>query len=135
MVSVAPQVLLYALMSPAGSFTDFHIDFGGSSVWYHVAYGRKIFLLVPPTESNLAQYEAWASSELQARGLPTTISVHLMATCQRYSMSGITGSLQAHSVMLRQKFETIQESTVFASGTVYPDWSASCFYMTPTWPY
>ena len=24
------------LMGTAGSYTDFHIDFGGTSVWYHV---------------------------------------------------------------------------------------------------
>lgn len=59
------QVLLYALMSPAGSFTDFHIDFGGSSVWYHIIYGRKVFMMVPPTKANLEAYEQWASSELQ----------------------------------------------------------------------
>eukprot|EP00250_Pteridium_aquilinum_P015933 c22846_g1_i2 orf=290-1000(+) len=37
-----PKVQLYALMSVANCYTDFHIDFGGSSVWYHVlryAYG------------------------------------------------------------------------------------------------
>ena len=62
-------MLLYALMSPAGSFTDFHIDFGGSSVWYHVVYGRKVFLLVPPTPANLSMYEQWASSELQVGSL------------------------------------------------------------------
>lgn len=59
------QVLLYALMSPAGAYTDFHVDFGGSSVWYHVISGRKTFLLVPPTPPNLAAFEAWASSEKQ----------------------------------------------------------------------
>ena len=36
------QHLLYVLSSPAGSFTDFHVDFGGSSVWYHILAG------VPP---------------------------------------------------------------------------------------
>jgi hypothetical protein len=60
-------VLLYALMSPAGAYTDFHIDFGGSSVWYHVVSGRKTFLLVPPTPPNLAAFEAWSSSNKQAR--------------------------------------------------------------------
>jgi len=59
------QVLLYALMSPAGAYTDFHIDFGGSSVWYHLISGRKTFLLVPPTPPNLAGFESWASSEKQ----------------------------------------------------------------------
>ena len=30
------QVQLYALLSVSGCFMDFHVDFGGSSVWYHV---------------------------------------------------------------------------------------------------
>ena len=60
-------MLLYALMGPAGAYTDFHIDFGGSSVWYHVVAGRKSFLLVPPTPPNLAAFEAWSSSNKQAR--------------------------------------------------------------------
>lgn len=32
----------YCLMSVKGCFTDFHIDFGGTSVWYHVFKGRKV---------------------------------------------------------------------------------------------
>ena len=28
-----PKVSLYCLMSPAGAYTDFHVDFGGTSVW------------------------------------------------------------------------------------------------------
>jgi hypothetical protein len=63
----APEVLLYALMSPAGSYTDWHCDFGGSSVWYHLLSGRKAFLLAPPSAQNLAAFEAWASSAAQAR--------------------------------------------------------------------
>ena len=31
-----PRVTKYCLMSAKGSFTDFHIDFGGTSVWFHV---------------------------------------------------------------------------------------------------
>ena len=62
-----PEVLLYALMSPGGSFTDCHVDFGGSSVWYHLLSGTKVFLLAPPTEGNLAAFQAWASSPAQAR--------------------------------------------------------------------
>lgn len=29
-------------MSVKGCYTDFHIDFGGTSVWYHVFKGRKV---------------------------------------------------------------------------------------------
>lgn len=32
----------YCLMSVKGCFTDFHIDFGGTSVWYHILRGRKV---------------------------------------------------------------------------------------------
>lgn len=31
-----PEVHRYCLMGVKDSFTDFHIDFGGTSVWYHV---------------------------------------------------------------------------------------------------
>lgn len=39
-----PEVQKYCLMGVKDSFTDFHIDFGGTSVWYHVlrvSYGRQ----------------------------------------------------------------------------------------------
>ncbi|KAK9820097.1 hypothetical protein WJX72_006107 [[Myrmecia] bisecta] len=61
-----PEVLLYALMSPEGAFTDFHCDFGGSAVWYHVISGCKTFLMVPPTAANMLAFEEWASSAKQA---------------------------------------------------------------------
>jgi len=54
-----PGVQNYLLMAAAGSYTNFHIDFGGSSVWYNVVKGEKIFLLVPPTESNLKEFQKW----------------------------------------------------------------------------
>lgn len=31
-----PNVQKYCLMGVKDSYTDFHIDFGGTSVWYHV---------------------------------------------------------------------------------------------------
>ena len=31
-----PDVALFCLCGMGGSYTDFHIDFGGSSVWYHI---------------------------------------------------------------------------------------------------
>ena len=79
------QVLLYGLMSPAGCYTDFHVDFGGSSVWYHVISGRKTFLLVPPNPQNMRAFEEWSSSEKQVlvmlqhrQGL---VSMSAMAYC------------------------------------------------------
>lgn len=37
-----PFVQKYCLMGVKGSYTDFHIDFGGTSVWYHVLWVRHV---------------------------------------------------------------------------------------------
>ncbi|XP_063288723.1 histone lysine demethylase PHF8 isoform X2 [Pelobates fuscus] len=60
-----PNVQKYCLMGVKDSYTDFHIDFGGTSVWYHVLKGEKIFYLIHPTKSNLALFECWSSSSNQ----------------------------------------------------------------------
>ncbi|CAN0155146.1 unnamed protein product, partial [Discosporangium mesarthrocarpum] len=60
-------VQYYCLMSQGGSYTDFHLDFGGTSVWYHVLCGRKEFLLIPPTKKNLELYEEWITSPTQGQ--------------------------------------------------------------------
>ncbi|XP_062522565.1 lysine-specific demethylase 7A-like isoform X2 [Corticium candelabrum] len=56
---VKPVVQKYCLMSAKDSYTDFHIDFGGTSVWYHVLKGEKIFYLVCPSDRNLKAYCNW----------------------------------------------------------------------------
>ncbi|XP_026548781.1 lysine-specific demethylase 7A [Notechis scutatus] len=61
-----PFVQKYCLMGVQDSYTDFHIDFGGTSVWYHVLWGEKIFYLIKPTNDNLAIYESWSSSVTQS---------------------------------------------------------------------
>uniref|UniRef100_A0A8C4E108 Lysine-specific demethylase 2B n=1 Tax=Dicentrarchus labrax TaxID=13489 RepID=A0A8C4E108_DICLA len=61
-----PKVQRYCLMSVKGCYTDFHIDFGGTSVWYHVFKGQKVFWLVPPNTHNLALYEDWVLSGKQS---------------------------------------------------------------------
>jgi F-box/leucine-rich repeat protein 10/11 len=82
-------------MSVEGCYTDFHIDFGGSSVWYHILWGAKvrnqsltiapdishphiasrnapppsllqIFWLVEPTEANLKLFERWSKGSQDA---------------------------------------------------------------------
>lgn len=60
-----PSVQFYCLTSGAGSFTDFHVDFGGTSVWYHVLTGEKQFILIPPTKENLNTYEQWLCEKNQ----------------------------------------------------------------------
>ncbi|XP_068134359.1 lysine-specific demethylase 7A [Hyperolius riggenbachi] len=65
-VFTKPFVQKYCLMGVEDSYTDFHIDFGGTSVWYHVLWGEKIFYLIKPTDENLAKYESWSSSVTQS---------------------------------------------------------------------
>uniref|UniRef100_UPI0035901C94 lysine-specific demethylase 2B-like isoform X2 n=1 Tax=Myxine glutinosa TaxID=7769 RepID=UPI0035901C94 len=60
-----PKVQKYCLMSVKGCYTDFHIDFGGTSVWYHILRGGKVFWLVPPSPRNLEVYEGWVLSGKQ----------------------------------------------------------------------
>ncbi|GCC37625.1 hypothetical protein chiPu_0016130 [Chiloscyllium punctatum] len=61
-----PCVQKYCLMGMEDSYTDFHIDFGGTSVWYHVLWGEKLFYLIKPTDANLALYESWSGSVNQS---------------------------------------------------------------------
>ena len=35
-----PKVQKYVLMSVAECYTDFHVDMGGTSVWYHILKGE-----------------------------------------------------------------------------------------------
>ena len=60
-----PKVQFYCLMSVADCYTDFHIDFGGSSVYYHILRGKKTFFFIPPSEKHLKQYEEWCNSPAQ----------------------------------------------------------------------
>uniref|UniRef100_A0A674NBR0 Lysine-specific demethylase PHF2 n=1 Tax=Takifugu rubripes TaxID=31033 RepID=A0A674NBR0_TAKRU len=57
-----PKVTKYCLICVKDSYTDFHIECGGASVWYHVLKGEQIFFLIKPTSANLSLYERWRSS-------------------------------------------------------------------------
>ncbi|XP_064823451.1 lysine-specific demethylase phf2 isoform X1 [Oncorhynchus masou masou] len=57
-----PKVTKYCLIGVKDSYTDFHIECGGASAWYHVLKGEKIFFLIKPTSANLSLYERWRSS-------------------------------------------------------------------------
>uniref|UniRef100_A0A8C6TA65 Lysine-specific demethylase PHF2 n=1 Tax=Neogobius melanostomus TaxID=47308 RepID=A0A8C6TA65_9GOBI len=57
-----PKVTKYCLICVKDSYTDFHIECGGATVWYHVLKGEKIFFLIKPTSANLSLYERWRSS-------------------------------------------------------------------------
>uniref|UniRef100_A0A4W5PMF3 [histone H3]-dimethyl-L-lysine(36) demethylase n=1 Tax=Hucho hucho TaxID=62062 RepID=A0A4W5PMF3_9TELE len=61
-----PKVQKYCLMSVQGCYTDFHIDFGGSSVWYHILRGVSTpFYLRLDLRLNLELYEDWVLSGKQ----------------------------------------------------------------------
>lgn len=60
-----PKVTVYCLMSVAGSYTDFHIDFSGTPVYYTICHGSKTFLMYPPTETNLQLYTSWCKEPQQ----------------------------------------------------------------------
>ncbi|GAA5909279.1 [Histone H3]-lysine-36 demethylase [Sporobolomyces salmoneus] len=57
-----PRVQKYCLMSVEKCWTDWHVDFAGSSVFYHVLKGGKTFYFIRPTPANLAAYERWSGS-------------------------------------------------------------------------
>ncbi|KAJ3723511.1 jumonji protein [Lentinula guzmanii] len=60
-----PKVQLYCLMGVQGAWTDWHVDFAGSSVYYHIMHGSKVFYFIKPTPANLAAYERWSGTEIQ----------------------------------------------------------------------
>ncbi|KAF9050791.1 jumonji superfamily protein [Hymenopellis radicata] len=62
-----PKVQLYCLMGVASAWTDWHIDFAGSSVYYHIVSGKKVFYFIRPTPANLTAYERWSGSEIQGQ--------------------------------------------------------------------
>uniref|UniRef100_A0A915PB71 JmjC domain-containing protein n=1 Tax=Meloidogyne floridensis TaxID=298350 RepID=A0A915PB71_9BILA len=61
--SSRPYVENFCLLGMRGSYTDFHIDFGGSSVWYHVFKGSKIFFIAPPTPENFQAFLNWQNDK------------------------------------------------------------------------
>ncbi|VDM57992.1 unnamed protein product [Angiostrongylus costaricensis] len=60
-----PKVQNYCLMSVERCYTDFHVDFGGTSVWYHVLKGQKVFWMVEPSLTNIRLYEEFVKNPEQ----------------------------------------------------------------------
>uniref|UniRef100_A0AC35FWD4 JmjC domain-containing protein n=1 Tax=Panagrolaimus sp. PS1159 TaxID=55785 RepID=A0AC35FWD4_9BILA len=65
-INLKPEVGMYCLLSMGGSYTDFHIDFGGSSVWYHVLKGQKVFYVIEPRDENFVKYVEWSNAANQS---------------------------------------------------------------------
>ena len=62
---VYPKVQRFCLMSVAGCFSDFHVEFGGTSVWYYQFKGERTFWLIPPTQEIFSLYEGWVTAGCQ----------------------------------------------------------------------
>ena len=59
-----PQVSKYCLMGVKDSYTDFHADFGGTSVWYHVMRVGVVTITFVCTKQHLiTSYVTWMSPE------------------------------------------------------------------------
>ena len=58
--------MTYLLLGPEGAYTDWHVDFAGSSVWYHIVKGKKVFMAAPDTAHNIRQFLQWSSSDDQS---------------------------------------------------------------------
>ncbi|OCF40722.1 hypothetical protein I317_05494 [Kwoniella heveanensis CBS 569] len=57
-----PKVQLYCLMGMKGAWTDWHVDFAASSVYYTIHTGSKVFYFIRPTPANLKAYAEWSGS-------------------------------------------------------------------------
>nr|XP_019011725.1 uncharacterized protein I206_03830 [Kwoniella pini CBS 10737]OCF50506.1 hypothetical protein I206_03830 [Kwoniella pini CBS 10737] len=57
-----PKVQLYCLMGMKGAWTDWHVDFAASSVYYTIHTGSKVFYFIRPTTANLKAYAEWSGS-------------------------------------------------------------------------
>jgi hypothetical protein len=62
-----PKTMKYLLLGPQGAYTDWHVDFAGSSVWYHVIKGRKVFMAAPSTSENVTQFLKWSKSSSEQK--------------------------------------------------------------------
>jgi len=109
-VKCQPRVSMFLLMGMAQSYTDFHVDFGGSSVWYHVLRGQKVrrllsiyyfinlkklnilqvFYVLPPTEKNLDAFTKYQQQEqTDGERLFTDIDRSLAAQCVRLVVNAV----------------------------------------------
>ena len=62
------EIQRYLLLSSKNSYTDFHIDFSGTAVWYHIKQGKKLFLLIPFNTQYINKWWEWEMSEVDELG-------------------------------------------------------------------
>ncbi|PPQ63192.1 hypothetical protein CVT24_005737 [Panaeolus cyanescens] len=143
-----PKVQLYCLMGVAGAWTDWHIDFAGSSVYYHILHGSKIFYFIRPTPANLAAYEKWSGSELQYQAwlgdmVDEVVKVELVAGNTMIIPSGwihavytpvdtlVFGGnfLQSYDVAMQFRIREIEIATQVPKKFTFPMFTKLCWYV------
>ncbi|KAJ6611783.1 hypothetical protein B0H10DRAFT_2165726 [Mycena sp. CBHHK59/15] len=144
-----PKVQLYCLMGVASAWTDWHVDFAGSSVYYHILHGSKVFYFIKPTPANLAAYERWSGTELQSSWLGDMVDevtkVVLTAGNTMIIPSGwihavytpldtiVFGGNFLHSfaMPMQLKIRKIEIATQVPKKFRFPLFSKLCWYVSP----
>lgn len=81
-----PRASKYCIMSARGSFTDFHCDFGGSSVWYRVLRGcKRFFLLAPPEMPRRPEFNEEEEAVPGASGTSAVSRLAFLAAVHRWT--------------------------------------------------
>ncbi|XP_021104160.1 lysine-specific demethylase PHF2 [Heterocephalus glaber] len=143
-----PKVTKYCLICVKDSYTDFHIDSGGASAWYHVLKGEKIFYLIRPASANISLYERWQSaanhSEMffadqvdkcykctvkqgQTLFIP---SGWIYATLTPVDCLAFAGHfLHSLSVEMQMRAYEVERRLKLGSLTQFPNFETACWYM------
>ncbi|KFV67443.1 Lysine-specific demethylase PHF2, partial [Dryobates pubescens] len=143
-----PKVTKYCLICVKDSYTDFHIDSGGASAWYHVLKGEKIFYLIKPAPANISLYERWQSaanhSEMffadqvdkcykctvkqgQTLFIP---SGWIYATLTPVDCLAFAGHfLHSLSVEMQMRAYEVERRLKIVSLTQFPNFETACWYM------
>ncbi|KAG8125393.1 putative Lysine-specific demethylase 2A protein [Naja naja] len=135
-----PKVQKYCLMSVKGCYTDFHVDFGGTSVWYHIHRGGKIFWLIPPTPQNLELYENWLLSGKQG----DIFLGDRVSDCQRWIHAVYTpmdtlvfggNFLHSFNIPMQLRIYSIEDRTRVPIKFRYPFYYEMCWYVLERYVY
>ncbi|XP_069823159.1 lysine-specific demethylase PHF2 isoform X1 [Dendropsophus ebraccatus] len=143
-----PKVTKYCLICVKDSYTDFHIDSGGASAWYHVLKGEKIFYLIRPTSANISLYERWRSAanhyemffadqvdkcykctvkQGQSLFIP---SGWIYATLTPVDCLAFSGHfLHSLSVEMQMRAYEVEKRLKIVSLTQFPNYETACWYV------
>ncbi|XP_029403230.1 lysine-specific demethylase PHF2 [Mus pahari] len=143
-----PKVTKYCLICVKDSYTDFHIDSGGASAWYHVLKGEKIFYLIRPASANISLYERWRSASNHSemffadqvdRCYKCTVkqgqtlfipSGWIYATLTPVDCLAFAGHfLHSLSVEMQMRAYEVERRLKLGSLTQFPNFETACWYM------